>query len=281
MPPSSAAAQARLSLVHQAPVTSAASALMAEPVIAFDNVGLDFGSRRVINGLSFHMRRGELVCVIGPSGCGKTTLLRLLTGLIKPSSGQVRHHGAPVTGPARDVAIVFQDYAKALLPWRTVAGNVSLALEAARMPKAERADRIHALLGKVGLAQHAEKFPGQLSGGMQQRLQIARCLAQEPAVLLMDEPFGALDAMTRQTLQDEMLQLVEAAGTTVLFITHDLEEAIYLGDTVLALRANPGQQSSLAQTFHVNLPRPRNQLSTREEPEFLRLRREAFEYIKT
>lgn len=275
----SSAASARLALVPDVGTDERAPA-RAPAVIAFDNVALDFGARRVINRLSFDMHPGEVVCVIGPSGCGKTTLLRLLTGLIKPSAGQVRHHGDPVTGPARDVAIVFQDYAKALLPWRTVAGNVSLALEAAGVPKAERAERIHTLLGKVGLAQHAEKFPGQLSGGMQQRLQIARCLAQEPAVLLMDEPFGALDAMTRQTLQDEMLQLVAASGTTVLFITHDLEEAIYLGDAVLALRANPGEQSSLAQTFSVHLPRPRNQLSTREEPEFLRLRREAFDYIK-
>lgn len=250
------------------------------PLITFDHVALDFGPRRVINRLSFTMGRGEFVCVIGPSGCGKTTLLRLLTGLVRPTGGEVRRDGQRVTGPAHDVAIVFQDYTRALLPWRTVAGNVSLALEAARVPRAERADRIQALLDKVGLAAHAGKYPGQLSGGMQQRLQIARCLAQEPALLLMDEPFGALDAMTRQALQDEMLQLVQAAGTTVLFITHDLEEAIYLGDTVLALRANPGEQSSLAQTFPVHLERPRSQLATREAPEFLHLRRAAFDYIK-
>jgi len=243
-------------------------------------VALDFGPRRVINALSFEMQRGEFVCVVGPSGCGKTTLLRLLTGLVKPTGGEVRRDGHPVAGPARDVAIVFQDYAKALLPWRTVAGNVSLALEAARTPKSERPARIAALLQKVGLATHADKFPTQLSGGMQQRLQIARCLAQEPALLLMDEPFGALDAMTRQSLQDEMLQLVREAGTTVLFITHDLEEAIYLGDTVLALRANPGEASSLARSFEVGLPRPRNQLTTREDSEFLRLRRLAFDYLQ-
>jgi NitT/TauT family transport system ATP-binding protein len=250
------------------------------PLIVFDQVALDFGAVRVINRLSFSMRRGEFVCVIGPSGCGKTTLLRLLTGLVKPSAGEVRRDGAPIAGPAHDIAIVFQDYAKALLPWRTVAGNVSLALEAAHVAKSERADRIQHLLAKVGLGGHADKYPGQLSGGMQQRLQIARCLAQEPAVLLMDEPFGALDAMTRQTLQDEMLQLVQESGTTVLFITHDLEEAIYLGDTVLALRAAPGERSSLAQTFEVKLPRPRDQLGTREEPEFLRLRRAAFDHVK-
>ena len=262
------------------PNLTVVESMEASPLIVFDRVALDFGPRRIINELSFGMKRGEFVCVIGPSGCGKTTLLRLLTGLVKPSAGEVRRNGSPVTGPAHDVAIVFQDYAKALLPWRTVAGNVSLALEAAKVPKAERADRIGALLAKVGLALHADKYPGQLSGGMQQRLQIARCLAQEPAVLLMDEPFGALDAMTRQTLQDEMLQLVAGAGTTVLFITHDLEEAIYLGDTVLALRANPGERSSLAQRFDVNLPRPRDQLGTREEPEFLHLRRLAFEHVK-
>lgn len=251
-----------------------------QPLITFDQVALDFGTTRVINGLSFEMRHGEFVCVIGPSGCGKTTLLRLLTGLVRPTSGEVRRNGAPITGPASDVAIVFQDYAKALLPWRTVAGNVSLALEAARVDKRERGDRIAGLLAKVGLAAHAHKYPGQLSGGMQQRLQIARCLAQEPALLLMDEPFGALDAMTRQSLQDEILRLVEESATTVLFITHDLEEAFYLGDTVLALRAAPGERSSLAQTFDVALARPRDQLATREDPEFLRLRRAAFDHVK-
>jgi len=276
----SSAATTRVQLVPAMHDGSAPAAKPTLPLIVFDKVALDFGARRVINALSFEMQRGEFVCVVGPSGCGKTTLLRLLTGLVKPSGGEVRRDGHPVAGPARDVAIVFQDYAKALLPWRTVAGNVSLALEAARTPKSERAARIAALLQKVGLAAHADKFPTQLSGGMQQRLQIARCLAQEPALLLMDEPFGALDAMTRQSLQDEMLQLVREAGTTVLFITHDLEEAIYLGDTVLALRANPGEASSLARSFEVGLTRPRNQLATREDPEFLRLRRLAFDYLQ-
>jgi len=274
------AATSRMQLVQSMGDGITPGAKPALPLIVFDKVALDFGARRVINALSFEMQRGEFVCVVGPSGCGKTTLLRLLTGLVKPSGGEVRRDGHPVAGPARDVAIVFQDYAKALLPWRTVAGNVSLALEAARIPKSERPARIAALLQKVGLAAHADKFPTQLSGGMQQRLQIARCLAQEPALLLMDEPFGALDAMTRQSLQDEMLQLVREAGTTVLFITHDLEEAIYLGDTVLALRANPGEASSLARSFEVKLPRPRNQLATREDAEFLRLRRLAFDYLQ-
>ena len=256
------------------PVPGSAAAL-----ISFDEVGLDFGARRIIHRLSFALRPGEILSVVGPSGCGKTTLLRLVTDLLRPTRGAVHRDGRPIDGPARDVAIVFQDYANALLPWRTVAGNVSLALEAAGLPSAQRPARIAALLAKVGLAPHADKFPRQLSGGMQQRLQIARCLAQEPAILLMDEPFGALDAMTRQDLQDEMLRLVRESGTTVLFITHDLDEAIYLSDTVIALRANPGEASSLARTFPVHLPRPRQQLATREATEFLRLRRQAYDYL--
>jgi NitT/TauT family transport system ATP-binding protein len=253
----------------------------ASALITFDKVCLDMGGRRIINDLDFSIDKGSFVCVVGPSGCGKTTLLRLLTGLVKPTGGEVRRAGEKVTGPSRDVAIVFQDYGKALLPWRTVAGNVSLALEAMKMPREDRPDCIRQLLAKVGLANHADKYPSQLSGGMQQRLQIARCLAQEPAVLLMDEPFGALDAMTRQSLQDEVARLVEESGTTVLFITHDLEEAIYLGDRVIALRANPGHgKSSLAQSIDVTIPRPRDQLTTREHGEFLRLRRELFDFIQ-
>ncbi|SFV05542.1 ABC transporter ATP-binding protein [Pseudoduganella namucuonensis] len=253
----------------------------ASKQIRFDRVCLDLGGRRIINDLDFVMEPGEFVCVVGPSGCGKTTLLRLLTGLVKPSTGAITRGGVEISGPSRDVAIVFQDYGKALLPWRTVAGNVSLALEAMAVPKEERAGRIADLLRKVGLASHAEKYPSQLSGGMQQRLQIARCLAQEPAVLLMDEPFGALDAMTRQGLQDEVAGLVEELGTTVLFITHDLDEAIYLGDRVIALRANPGRDSSsLAQSIAIDIARPRDQLATREEPEFLRLRRHLFDFIQ-
>ena len=198
-------------------------------------------------------------------------------GLLSPSMGEVTYAGHRVDGPESDVAFMFQDYSKALLPWRTASGNVSLALEAARMPRAERPPCIEALLGKVGLSRHADHYPAQLSGGMQQRLQIARCLAQDPAVLLMDEPFGALDAMTRQALQDEMLRLIETSATTALFVTHDLEEALYLGDRVVALNPNPGR---VAQIFDVKLPRPRNQLTSREDPEFLRLRREIFDFIR-
>jgi NitT/TauT family transport system ATP-binding protein len=242
-------------------------------VIEFRDVGLYLGGKEITQNIEFNVRKGEFVCVIGASGCGKTTLLRLVSGLYQPTTGSIYVDGKKVDGPSRDVAIVFQDYSRALLPWRTAAGNVSLALEAIGMPRAERADRIDALLSKVGLSQHAAKYPSQLSGGMQQRLQIARSLAQGASILLMDEPFGALDAMTRQSLQDEVLELAADTGATVLFVTHDLEEALYLGDRVVALYSNPGR---IARIVDIPLARPRNQLSTREEPDFLHLRRELF-----
>jgi NitT/TauT family transport system ATP-binding protein len=245
----------------------------ADAAFAFDGASLDLSGRPILRDVSFTVGRGELVCVIGASGSGKTTLLRLLAGLLAPTAGKVRLGRSPVAGPSRDVAVVFQDYSRALLPWRTAAGNVSLALEALGVPAAERAKRIEPLLAKVGLADHAHKYPAQLSGGMQQRLQIARALAQDPSVLLMDEPFGALDAMTRQGLQDEMLRIAAERQATVLFVTHDLEEALYLGDRVVSLQSNPGR---IAGIVDVPLPRPRNQLTTREHPEFLRLRRELF-----
>jgi NitT/TauT family transport system ATP-binding protein len=248
---------------------------MSLPQVAleFEAVALELGGRTILQDIGFTVARGEFVSVIGASGCGKTTLLRLLAGLIAPSHGKVCLDGRPVTMPSRQVALVFQDYGRALLPWRTATGNVSLALEAMGVPPAERPQAIAALLAKTGLAGHADKYPSQLSGGMQQRLQIARSLAQDPAVLLMDEPFGALDAMTRQALQDEVLRIVAERGATVLFVTHDLDEALYLGDRVVVLDTNPGR---IARMVDIPLPRPRNQLSTRENPEFLRLRRELF-----
>ncbi|MDB5871938.1 MAG: transporter related [Ramlibacter sp.] len=247
----------------------------------FDRVAICLGGREILSPTSFEVERGEFVCIVGPSGCGKTTLLRAASGLLPASSGAVRRGGEPVTQPSREVAFVFQDYSRALLPWRTVQGNVSLALEAAGTPEGERLARIGEVLAKVSLAGHAQKFPAQLSGGMQQRAQIARCLAQRPDLLMMDEPFGALDALTRQGLQDEVARLVRDDGLTVLFVTHDLEEAIYLGDRVIALQANPGPgRPSLARMINVDIQRPRDQLTTREHPEFLNLRRELFAFIE-
>jgi NitT/TauT family transport system ATP-binding protein len=246
-------------------------------LIEFRGIHHAFGARPILENIDLSVERSEFVCIVGPSGCGKTTLLRLLAGLLSPSRGVVTLDGKPVAAPPPEVAFMFQDYSKALLPWRTASGNVSLALEAADHPRARRPARIRELLDKVGLGGHADAYPAQLSGGMQQRLQIARCLAQAPQVLLMDEPFGALDAMTRQALQDEMLRIVAAEQATALFVTHDLEEAIYLGDRVVALYPNPGR---VAQIFDVALPRPRDQLTTRESPEFLSLRRQLFDFVR-
>jgi NitT/TauT family transport system ATP-binding protein len=247
------------------------------PQIIFSNVTLVLGGKTIVENLSLDVKPGEFLCIIGASGCGKTTALRLAAGLYQPTGGDVSFDGKPMLIPRRDIAIVFQDYGKALLPWRTAAGNVSLALEASGVASSRRATRIDELLKKVGLPNHAGKYPAEMSGGMQQRLQIARCLAQEPKALLMDEPFGALDAMTRQGLQDEVLSLVRASEATVIFVTHDLEEAIYLGDRVIGLSPHPGR---IGIELKIDLPRPRDQLTTREDPQFLALRRELFDFIK-
>jgi NitT/TauT family transport system ATP-binding protein len=255
--------------------------LSATPLLAVDQLHYVVGDTApltILQDISLTVREHEFVCIVGASGCGKTTLLRLLGGLLQPTRGQVSFRGQLVTGPDRALAIVFQDYAKALLPWRTVAGNVELALESRRTPRKERPEIIQNLLTQVGLADRADAFPLQLSGGMQQRLQIARCLAQAPQVLLMDEPFGALDAMTRQTLQDEVARLSADSGTTVVFVTHDLEEAIYLGDRVIAMESRPGR---IGEVVDVDLPRPRNQLTTREDPRFLALRHRLFNLLPT
>ncbi|QCI69240.1 ABC transporter ATP-binding protein [Phreatobacter stygius] len=245
--------------------------------IAFAGLRVELGGKPILDNVTLDVKPGEFICVMGPSGCGKTTLLRVVAGLVAATAGSVTSFGRPITGPTREVSVVFQDYGRALLPWRNASGNVALALEAAAMPRAEQGPLIEALLEKVGLKDHADKFPSQLSGGMQQRLQIARCLAQDPKILLMDEPFGALDAMTRQQLQDEVLALAAERNTTVFFVTHDLEEALYLGDRVVALLPNPGR---IARLVDVPLKRPRNQLTTREHPDFLQLRRDLFDMMQ-
>ena len=238
-------------------------------MLEVERLGVAFGGAEVLRDISFSVAEHEFVCLVGPSGCGKTTLLRVLAGLTVPSAGAVRFRGA-------NLAIVFQDYGRALLPWRTVSGNVALALEARGIPSAEHEQKIVPLLKKLNLGPHAHKFPLQLSGGMQQRLQIARCLAQEPQVLLMDEPFGSLDAITRQELQDEVARLAREERRTVVFVTHDLEEAIYLGDRVIALAATPGR---IAEIVDIELARPRSQLATREDPRFLQYRHRLFKHL--
>jgi len=245
-------------------------------VLAAKALSVALAQREILRDISFEVAEREFVCLVGPSGCGKTTLLRALAGLTPVSSGKVFFREKAVEKPQADLAIVFQDYGRALLPWRTVAGNVALALEAKRIPRDRHEALIRPLLKKMKLEEHAEKFPLQLSGGMQQRLQIARCLAQEPQMLLMDEPFGSLDAITRQELQDEVARLAREEGRTIVFVTHDLEEAIYLGDRVVALAANPGR---VAEIVDIELPHPRRQLETREDARFLQYRHRLFKHL--
>lgn len=193
----------------------------------------------VLDDFSLDVRAGEFLTIVGPSGSGKTTLLDLLAGLTLPAAGQVLVDGKEVTGPGQDRAVVFQQYA--LFPWRTAATNVSIGLEGTRLNRRQRAAKANEYLELVGLSGFAERYPHELSGGMKQRVAIARSLAYEPDILLMDEPFAALDAQTREQLQDELLRIWRETGKTIIFITHGIDEAVYLGQRVAVLSARPGR----------------------------------------
>ncbi len=239
-------------------------------------VGKSGAARIVLDDVSFHVAKGEFVSIMGRSGAGKTTLLRVLAGLQQPASGSiVQFEGRNVDGPPDGVGLVFQDYTSALLPWRTVAANVALPLEAT-VTNPERRARVEATLEMVGLADRADDRPPQLSGGMQQRVQLARALASRPSALLMDEPFGALDALTKSDLEDELLALAATTATTVVFVTHDIDEAVYLSDRVLVVAGEPAH---VAADIAVDCPRPRTQIRTRESPEFLAVRSRVHEVI--
>lgn len=234
------------------------------------------GVKRLLDPIDFSVKKGEILSIIGTSGAGKTTLLRALGGLMPTARGsEALASGVPIDGPPDKVLMVFQDYAASLLPWRTIRRNVALGLETLYRG-IDLKERVDNALDLVGLLKRAEEYPWRLSGGMQQRVQIARALAMEPEVLLMDEPFGALDAITKSSLQDELLRVQEQTGATIIFITHDVEEAVYLGDRVLALGGIPGR---IIDVLDVNLPRPRHQIHTKELTEFLRLRHQAYESV--
>jgi NitT/TauT family transport system ATP-binding protein len=210
------------------------------------------GSLLAIEDVSFDVATGEFLCIVGPSGCGKTTLLKLLAGLIMPDEGEVRLHDQPLQGPCQDIGFVFQ---KAnLMPWRNVLDNVLLPLEIQHMPTVEAQQRAAHALDLVGLRDFARNYPRELSGGMEQRVAIARALAHKPEILLLDEPFGALDALTRERLNQELLHVWELSGTTVVMVTHDIREAVFLADRVLVLSRRPGR---IAAEVPIGLPRPR------------------------
>ncbi|MFF5986597.1 ABC transporter ATP-binding protein [Prauserella flavalba] len=242
--------------------------------IRFEGVGRTFpvrgGRERLtaLESIDLDIAEGEFTVVVGPSGCGKSTLLDLLAGLGTPSSGRVLLDGRPVTGPGVDRGIVFQQYA--LLPWRTAQGNVEFGLEATGVPKRERAERAREYLELVDLAAFADRHPHELSGGMKQRVAIARSLAYDPDVLLMDEPFAALDAQTRESLQDELRRIWRRTGKTIVFITHGIDEAVYLGQRVAVLTSRPGRIKSVVD---IQLDRSAAE-DIRSAPEFARYRHE-------
>ncbi|WP_229117382.1 ABC transporter ATP-binding protein [Enemella dayhoffiae] len=227
------------------------------------------GPVEAVRDLTFDLRRGELACIVGPSGAGKTTLLKIIAGLLAPTSGEVVLEGRQVTGPPKTMAVVFQEYGRSLFPWLTVRGNVQLPLRNARVPSAETSRRVNDALSAVGLEHARDRYPWQLSGGMQQRVAIARAVAYEPHILLMDEPFAAVDAQTRADLEDLVRDLWHRLGVTVLFVTHDIDESVYLGQRVLVLSASP---TVVQMDVTIDLPDERDQLGTRSAKRFAELR---------
>ncbi|GAA1469189.1 ABC transporter ATP-binding protein [Microbacterium thalassium] len=250
-------------------------------VLAVEDLGKAYVSgettAQILNGVDFAVDTGQFVCVVGPSGSGKTTLLKCIAGLTRPTSGQVVFEGETVTEPPAKLAVIFQDYSRSLLPWMTVEKNVELPLHKAKFPKAERAALVEEALVNVGLAGKGKLYPWEMSGGMQQRAAIARGLAYQPDVLLMDEPFAAVDAQTRIELEDLVLDMSRRLGMTVLFVTHDIDEAVYLGDRVIVLSGAPAQ---VARDIAVDLPAQRHQVETKNLPRFGELRAEVFDLIQ-
>jgi NitT/TauT family transport system ATP-binding protein len=249
------------------------------PFIQAQNLTLSFRPKNresvtALKDFSLEVGRGEFVSIVGPSGCGKSTFLNLLLGLIKPDSGEMKLDGTPITGPGQERAMVFQEFG--LLPWRTVRANVELGLELKGMPTPQRVERAAELINLVGLKDFARHYPHELSGGMKQRVGLARALATEPEVLLMDEPFAALDAQTRDLMQMELLQIWEHTKKTVLFVTHSIEEAAYLSDRVIVLTARPGRTKDI---LKIDLPRPRD-YEMRLTPEFNQIKSRIWDVLK-
>ena len=232
------------------------------------------GRLLALDNIDLHVDDGEFVSIVGPSGCGKTTFINLCDGLLKPTAGRIDIDGKQITGPGTDRGMVFQD--SCLMPWRTVIKNVIFGLECQRLDDAEGQERARKFIKLVGLQGFEDHYPHELSGGMQQRCNLARALTVDPKILIMDEPFAALDAQTREIMQKELLRIWSEARKTVLFITHQINEAIYLADRVIVFGARPGR---VKQTIKIDLPRPRD-LSLKRDPRFLELENQVWEQIE-
>jgi NitT/TauT family transport system ATP-binding protein len=250
-------------------------------VLEISGVAKTYGSgaraTRAIADVSFSVAEREFVCVVGPSGCGKTTLLKCVGGLLRPGDGEVLLRGKRVTSPPEEMALVFQEYGRSLMPWASVRNNVMLPLRHKRLARRERKRLVEEAVDAVGLTRFMDHYPWQLSGGMQQRVAIARALAYQPSILLMDEPFASVDAQTRGDLEDLILRVREEFAVTILFVTHDIDESVYLSDRVVVLTHAPTQVKEI---IGVDLPFPRDQIATKELPDFTTLRGHVYRLIK-
>jgi NitT/TauT family transport system ATP-binding protein len=246
-------------------------------MLEIEKVGHSYAGHTALQDVNLEVAEGELLSIVGPSGCGKSTLLRCIAGLIRPAQGRIVLDGTEITDVPDNLAVVFQDYSRSLLPWLSVRDNVALPLRRRGKPKAERRSAAEQALATVGLSGAADKYPWQLSGGMQQRVSIARALAYKPALLIMDEPFGSVDAQTREDLEDLVLQVREE-GMTILLVTHDIDESVYVGDRVAVLSRGPG---TVIADLRVDLPAKRDQITTRELPEFVHLRAEVGRLVRS
>lgn len=246
-----------------------------ETILNVENLKKNYGETRILDGIDFEVAKGEFVCIVGPSGSGKTTLLRSIAGLQEPSSGRTVFEGREVTEPPEKLAVVFQDYSRSLLPWLKVEENIALPIRGL-VPASELRKRVSEALDSVGLKGKGDLYPWQMSGGMQQRAAIARGLAYNPEVLLMDEPFAAVDAQTRIELEDLVLRLRDEYDTTVLFVTHDIDEAVYLADRVIVLSGAP---TTVNKNIKVELAQPRDQINTKRDPLYGELREQVFDLI--
>ncbi len=235
------------------------------------------GEIEAVRDLSFDVADGELICIVGPSGAGKTTLLKCIAGLLTPTSGSIELAGSPVAGPPKAMAVVFQEYGRSLFPWMTVRANVELPLRNQGVLKAERDRLVDEALDAVELSHVPQSYPWQLSGGMQQRVAIARAVAYRPKVLLMDEPFAAVDAQTRADLEDLIRNIWHKLGVTILFITHDIDESVYLAQRVIMLSNSP---TVVQDDLRIDLPDVRDQLDTRSSKRFAELRSHVYEQIQ-